>query len=145
MFDNLHDAETRVQAIYPIEMIGDPENPPKWVEEFAENIGNVYIDAIVEQFAELTSVADPEAYLTEKDHAQAIAAEWAWARRKGFVVFFEVCWRRYQKGDAGVFVSGWGAVHLCWIYAETIEEIEPKVLSVATDLHAKAKARAGAA
>ncbi|WP_085025567.1 hypothetical protein [Ensifer aridi] len=145
MYDNLLDAEARIAAVYPIEMIGDPENPPKWVEEFAKNIDNDFVASIVEQLPELAPVANPEAYLSEKDHAQAIAAEWAWAGRKGFVVSFEVCMRRYQKDGSGIFVSGWGAYHLCWLYAEAIDEIGPKVLAVACDLHSKAEARAAAA
>lgn len=145
MYTNLFDAEARVAAIYPIEMIGDPENPPKWVEEMAENIDDTFIGGIIDEMPELHSVRSADPYLNEKDHAQALAHEWVWARRSGFIVHCEVCWRRYPEAGSDAFYSGWSIVSLCWIYAETLEEISAKVLAVATELHNKAKARAGAA
>lgn len=145
MYTNLFDAEARVAAIYPISLIGDPEFPPKWVIDFADNLDNEYIADIVSDMPELEWTTSADAYsMSEKERAMAIAFDWQASGRDGLIVHFEVCMRRYLKVGSS-FVSGWGAVYLCWAHADTVDEISGKVLAIATQIHEAAKARAGAA
>jgi hypothetical protein len=141
MYTNLHDAEARVAAIYPIGMIGDPEYPPKWLIEFAGNYDNIYVSEIIASHSELVPVAEAEDFDDDKLQAGAFAEQWQLAGRTGFIVFAEICIRRYKDGSTAYY-SGWGYVQLAWLYCETIDEVLPKTLALAERLHDEARLRA---
>lgn len=138
MYTNLYDAEARVAAIYPIAMIGDAEYPPKWLREFAENFDNIYVSEIIASHPELARVAEAGDFEDDKTHAAAFAEQWQLAGRGGFIVFAEVCIRRYTEGSTAYY-SGWGYIQLTWLYCETIDEVLPKTLAFAERLHAQSK------
>lgn len=141
MYANLHEAGARVAAVYPIDMIGDPENPPKWLIEFAGNYDNIYVSEIIASHPELVPVAEAEDFDDDKVQAEAFAEEWRRAGRTGFIVFAEICIHRYRDAGPGYY-SGWGYFQLAWLYCATIDEVMPETLALAARMHDEAKVRA---
>lgn len=141
MYANLHEAEARVAVVYPIAMIGDPENPPSWLVEFAENNDNIYVSEIIASHPELVVVAEPEYFDNDKEQAEAFAEEWLRAGRTGFIVLAEICIHRYRDAGPGYY-SGWGYFQLAWLYCATIDEVLPKTLALAERMHDEARVRA---
>lgn len=132
--EELFEEEARVAAIYPLGMIGDPENPPAWLEELHE------------------AVTSPDhslfKALPELKHDAKDAADWAdslfMSGRSGVIVSYEVCVRQYVKPPSTAFYSGWGYYSTGYLYVETVDEVGPAVLTVARKLHAISREKAGA-
>ncbi|MDM9647724.1 hypothetical protein [Rhizobium sp. S163] len=140
LYKNLFDAEARVAGIYPIALIGDPENPPEWVKQFAEDVDCNDVVTIFRGMPEIAGLCDLDAFASAGEHAAAIAEAWVHTGREGFIVRTEICHRRYVGNGSNAYYSGWGIVKLGWIYVETIDGVEPAVLAKATAIHDVAKA-----
>ncbi|MHC2481311.1 hypothetical protein [Rhizobium leguminosarum] len=144
VYTNLFDAEARVAAIYPIGMIGDPENPPEWVEQFTEDADFGDAKAIFGEHAELERLTNVDDFASTVEHAAAVAEAWVMSGREGFLVRTEICQRRYVGNGSSAYYSGWGIVALGWIYVETADQVEKAVLIKATAMHDAAKAEVSA-
>ncbi|MBB4954374.1 hypothetical protein H4S14_004139 [Agrobacterium vitis] len=145
MDNTLYDAEARVDAIYPIHMIGDFENPPEWLERLSYDIDVPETMKEMQQFPEMTGAMSPFAdFGSSEEVGVAIAEAWARCGRRGFMVSASVCARQYIDPDT--YYSGWGITKRIWFFVEEIDQVEPELLKRASALHAKAKAeKAGAA
>lgn len=128
----LFDLEARVAAIYPIHMLGDPENPPDWVEALGDELTDAN-NPIFDDLPELKPLADDDETIPER-WAMALCL----AGRLGFLVYYEACIRKYH--DAGSWSSSWGYYRSGYVYAATVDEIEPKVIAIAERQHALEKA-----
>jgi hypothetical protein len=135
MDSTLYDAQARVNAIYPIHMIGDPEHPPEWLEEISSFLDSPAVVSELNNFPELAyMVHNLDDYGSSKDVGMAIAKAWATCARHGFMVFASVCVRTYLSPDT--FYSGWGHTQLIWFLVEYVDQIEPELLKRASALHA---------
>ncbi|MVA24516.1 hypothetical protein V6582_05720 [Agrobacterium vitis] len=144
MHNNLYDAEARVNGIYPIHMLGDPESPPEWLEELCEFID---IPAHMKELEKLPELArllsDLDQFDSSKELAEAIAERLVLSGRRGFMVHASVCVRRYTSSDA--FFSGWGHTQLLWFFCENVDQIEQELLRKACAFHASRAEKVGAA
>lgn len=132
--DALFEEEARIAAIYPIGMMGDPENPPEWLTEL---------------FEACTSPSDDLFKKLPELHPQAESVyEWAdgliMRSRTGFVVRFEVCTRTYLAPPSTAWMSGWGCYHFRYLYIEAFDEIGPTVLAAVRAYHEASRLKAGA-
>lgn len=132
----LAEEEARVAGIYPVGMMGDPESPPEWFEEFFECHADGD-EPIFTQLPELKPLATDDAEVIEWAHALFYASRW------GYLVKAEVCVRKYSR--QGFWQSGWGYVQFHWLYVATADEIGPAVLKAARTQHATEQTKAGAA
>jgi hypothetical protein len=144
MYDTLYDAEARVNAIYPIHMIGDPEHPPEWLEQLSDEIDVPATMKEMQQFPELSGVISGlDDFGSSEDVALAIADKWVLNGRHGFMVWASVCARQYIGPDT--FYSGWGITLAVWFFVEDVAQVEPELLKRAVALHTIAEQKAGAA
>ena len=133
--DALFQEEARVAAIYPIGMMGDPEPPPKWLEEmFEEFTGPEH--SLFKALPELKPDAGE-------------ASEWAdslfMSGRAGLLVIYEACIRQYVEPPSTAFYSGWGLYRTGYLHVETFHEIGPAVLKVVREQHDAERPTDGAA
>lgn len=132
----LAEEEARIAGIYPIGMMGDPESPPDWFEEFFD--WNTEADApIFESLPELKKFATDDAEISDWTHALFFAG------RSGLLIKVEVCVRKYHR--KGMWASGWGYHQFHWLYVEKFDDIGPAVLAAARDQHVAEQLQVGAA
>jgi len=124
--DELYQEEARVEAIYPLALMGDPERIPAWLEDFVD-----YHDEpsrpIFEALPELVALID-----VQDPHLWAEALQRC--TRRGLIIRYEVMIRAY-RGASGAYFSGWGRVRYGYLYAEEIDDVGPAVLAVARRQH----------
>lgn len=138
-YETLFDAEARVEAIYPLLGIGDPDAPPSWIEEFLESCGPKEYAGIAERCPDLGRLELGERSRV-KDAAADLAQMWLISRQTGFFVLAHVNVRTYQSDTA--FWSGPGHVRIHWLFVASADEAIPLVLDVASRQHEKSKSDA---
>ncbi|BCH63241.1 hypothetical protein RvVAT039_04570 [Agrobacterium vitis] len=144
MYENLYDAEARVDAIYPIHMLGDPQSPPDWLEEFCDAIDVTANADLAVSFPELAKlVAHIDEFTSPRRLRETVAELWELNGRRGFMATASICIRTYLAPDT--WKSGWGYTQQLWFYVESVDAIEPELLKRAADLHAAQAKKVGAA
>ena len=134
--DELFQEEARVAGIFPLGMMGDPENSPDW-------LGELHDHAYVPEhplFKQLPELAPLAGCTDVKNWSDALLYQ----KRCGFIVKYEVCVRHYQPNGT-TFISGWWMYQSGYHYFETFDEIGPAVLKLAREQHEAERAKAGAA
>lgn len=136
MATNLFDAGARVAAVYPIGMIGDPENPPSWLYEIADS--PFLMEVLRLDLPEWRPIADLAHHHDTSAVARALADAMFLASRAGFIVRAEVKARQYYA--EAEFEATWD--HFCSLYLHAPDAfaILPRVVTAAEKLHAMAKA-----
>ncbi|MGM4981893.1 hypothetical protein [Rhizobium sp. 11_C7_N12_5] len=136
MTKNLFDLGARVAAVYPIGMIGDPENPPSWLYDIA---GSTFLmEHLQQDLPEWRPIADLARHHHTKTVASALADAMFLARRGGFIVRAEVKARQYY-GETE-FEATWDHYCSLYLHAPDAFAILPRVLTAAEKLHDIAKA-----
>lgn len=130
----LFEEEARVAGVYPIGLIGSPDNPPDWLVEMFE-------------------AADRPEHplfkaLPELRHDAEEAADWAMilliSSNTSLIVKYEACVRTYSKPPMTSWVSGWGYYWSGYLVVDGFDEVGPAVLAAVRERHEAERQKAGA-